>query len=64
MDKPSEQFEKDVWAFVKALDPSATVLFNHKVQDINTKTPRQVDAWINAKYGGHIPVAILVSCKK
>jgi len=64
MDKPSEQFEKDVWAFVKALDPFATVFFNHKVQDINTKTLRQVDAWINAKYGGHIPISILVSCKK
>jgi len=63
MSNLSQQFERDVWKFVKALDPNAKVLFNHKVLDKDTNTPRQVDAWISAKYGGHIPISILVSCK-
>jgi len=63
MSEASEQFEKDVWAFVKALDPAAQVLFDHKVRDKDTGSLRQVDAWINAKFGKHIPISILVSCK-
>ena len=58
-----KQFEKDVYEFVKALDPKAQVLFNHKVPDKDTGSLRQVDAWINAKFGDHIPISILVSCK-
>lgn len=63
MSDTSKQFEKDVWNFVKALDSSAEVLFNHKVPDKDTGYLRQVDVWINAKLGGHFPLSILVSCK-
>jgi len=58
-----KQFEKDVYAFVKALDPKAQVLFNHKVPDKETGSLRQVDVWIKAELGGHIPISILISCK-
>lgn len=63
MTKESKQFEKDVWAFVKKLDKSAEVLFDCKIPDKDTGSPRQVDAWINAKIGKHFPISILVSCK-
>jgi len=63
MTKKSKQFEKDVWAFVKKLDKSAEVLFDCKIPDKDTGSPRQVDAWINAKIGKHFPISILVSCK-
>jgi len=64
MAKAGRDFEEAVFKFVAALDPSAQVLFDQKVPDRHTKTPRQVDVWINAKFGGHIPIAILVSCKE
>jgi len=63
MSNVSQEFERDVCTFVKALDPSAEIFFNHKVLDRDTRTLRQVDAWIDARYGGHIPISILVSCK-
>lgn len=63
MSKPGYEFEKVVYAFVEALDPSAQVLFNHKVRDRDTNTLRQCDVWINAKFAGHWPLSILVSCK-
>jgi hypothetical protein len=63
MTKRSKQFEVAVRKFVEALDPSAEVLFDHKVPDRDTGTLRQVDVWVNATYGGHIPISILVSCK-
>jgi len=63
MSKSSTQFERDVWAFVRSLDSSAQVLFNHTVLDRDTGTPRQADAWVNAKFGSHIPISILISCK-
>lgn len=63
MSKPGYEFERAVYAFVEALDSSAEVLFNHKVQDRDTNTLRQCDVWINAKFGGHWPLSILVSCK-
>lgn len=63
MTRPSKQFEKDVWVFANTLDPSSEVLFNHKVLDKDTGSRRQVDVWINAKLGNHIPISILVSCK-
>ncbi|MCF7956642.1 MAG: restriction endonuclease, partial [Phycisphaerae bacterium] len=59
----SKQFEKDVWAFANTLSTSAEVLFDHKVMDKDTGSQRQVDVWINAKLGNHIPISILVSCK-
>lgn len=63
MTKPSKQFEKDVWAFANTLSPSAEVLFDHKVLDKDTGSQRQVDVWINAMFGNHIPISILISCK-
>jgi hypothetical protein len=56
-------FEKAVHAFANTLDPNAEMLFDHKVPDRDTGTPRQCDVWINAKFGGHWPLSILVSCK-
>lgn len=56
-------FEKAVFAFANTLDAKAEVLFDHKVPDRDTGTPRQCDVWINAKFGGHWPLSILVSCK-
>lgn len=56
-------FEKAVYAFANTLDSKAEVLFDHKVIDRDTGTPRQCDVWINAKFGGHWPLSILVSCK-
>jgi hypothetical protein len=63
MPKAGYEFEKAVFAFVNTLDPTAEVLFDHKVFDKDTGTLRQCDVWINAKFGGHLPLSILVSCK-
>ncbi len=63
MSKPGYDFEVAVCDFVKTLDPSAEVLFDHKVIDRDTGSVRQCDVWINAKFGDHIPFSILVSCK-
>jgi hypothetical protein len=57
------EFEEAVFKFAKSLDPNAQVLFNHSVPDRDTGEPRQCDVWINAKFGGHWPLSILVSCK-
>lgn len=56
-------FELAVHAFAKSLNPAAEVLFNHKVEDRDTKTLRQCDVWINTTIGGHWPLSVLVSCK-
>lgn len=56
-------FERAVYEFASRLDPKAEVLFDHKVPDRDTGTLRQCDVWINAQFGGHIPISILVSCK-
>jgi predicted helicase len=61
--RPGSEFEEAVYHFAQKLDPSAEVLFNHSVPDRDTGEPRQCDVWINAKFGGHWPLAILVSCK-
>lgn len=63
MEKLGKDFEKAVYAFVKALDPLAEVLFDHKVPDRDSGSLRQCDVWINASFGGHWPLSILVSCK-
>jgi len=63
MKKSGREFEEAVFAFVKALDPTADVKFDHKVPDRDTGKPRQCDVWVNAKIGGHWPIAVLVSCK-
>ena len=63
MPKRGADFEQAVYAFAKALDPSAQVLFDHNGPDRDTDRPRQCDVWLNAKVGGHWPLSILVSCK-
>jgi len=63
MPRQGREFEKAVYTFVEALDPEAEVIFDHKVPDIDTGDPRQCDCWINTKFGRHIPLSILVSCK-
>lgn len=56
-------FELAVHAFAQSLNPAAEVLFDHKVEDRDTKTLRQCDVWINTTIAGHWPLSILVSCK-
>ncbi len=57
------RFEEAVLRFAKTLDPSSEVLFDHSVPDRETGVPRQCDVWINARFGGHWPLSIYVSCK-
>lgn len=61
--KPGKDFEKAVFAFVQTLDPSAEVIFDHKVLDRDSDTWRQCDVWVNAKFQAHWPISILISCK-
>ncbi len=61
--KPGRKFDEAVYAFAKTLDQSAEVLFDHKVPDRDTGELRQCDVWITAKFAGHWPLSILVSCK-
>jgi len=61
--KDWRRFEEAVTRFARALDLKSEVLFDHKVPDRETGELRQCDAWINAKYGGHWPFTIYVSCK-
>lgn len=62
--RPSwKDFELAVYDLARRLDPHAKVLFDYKVRDRDTDTLRQRDVWINAKFGGHWPLSILVSCK-
>lgn len=63
MPNPGRDFEAAVFEFARTLDPQAEVLFNHSVLDRDSDTPRQCDVWINARFGGHWPISILVSCK-
>jgi len=63
MAKVGEEYEKAVYEFVKILDPSAEVLFDHYVPDSETGKPRQCDVWINVRYAGIFPVSFYVSCK-
>lgn len=63
MARTGRKFEEVIFTFAKTLDVSAEILFDHKVLDRDTNSPRQCDVWINAKFGGHWPISILVSCK-
>lgn len=60
---PGVDFEEAVADFAKRLDPNAEVKHNHHVPDHDTGEPRQCDVWISARFGGHWPISILVSCK-
>jgi hypothetical protein len=57
-------FEQAVAAFLQALDPSAKVTHDRQTPDADTGLPRQRDVWISTSFGGHIPIEILVSCKR
>ena len=61
--RPGREFEEAVYAFVNTLDPSAEVIYDHRVLDRDSGQLRQCDVWINARFGGHWPLSILVSCK-
>lgn len=61
--RAGRKFEEAVYAFAKTLDGSAELLFDYKVKDRDTGQSRQCDVWINAKFAGHWPLSILVSCK-
>jgi hypothetical protein len=57
------EFEQAVYNFSRTLDSNAEVIFNHHTPDRDTGELRQCDVWINANFGGHWPLSILVSCK-
>jgi hypothetical protein len=64
--KPWRAFEQAVFAFLQLLleyDPNATVRYNPPKIDRDTGKKQQVDAWIDYKIGGHLPVKMLISCK-
>ena len=58
-----KQFEIAVRNFVAALDPSAEITHDAIIPDIDTGLPRQRDVWVEAKFGQHFPIKILLSCK-
>ena len=58
-----KQFEIAVTTFVAALDPSAKVTHDAIIPDSDTGLPRQRDVWVEAKFGQHFPIQILLSCK-
>lgn len=58
-----KEFEEAVFRFAIRLDPHSKVFFDHSVPDRDTGEYRQCDVWIEAKYGSHWPINILVSCK-
>ena len=62
MSKPGRDFEEAVYAFANTL--KAEVLFDHQIPDRDTGELRQCDVWINAKFGEHWPLSILVSCTR
>jgi hypothetical protein len=63
MSPKGKSFEIAVYEFLKALAPGSKVDFDCKIPDKDTGKLRQVDAWVVANIGGHIPVSILISCK-
>ncbi|MEZ5995558.1 MAG: restriction endonuclease [Hyphomonadaceae bacterium] len=59
-----KKFEEAVGAFLQSLDPDAKVSPDVRTPDKDTGLPRQRDVWIETSYGGHLPITILVSCKR
>ncbi|MCW5777215.1 MAG: restriction endonuclease [Phycisphaeraceae bacterium] len=64
MTAPWRLFEQAVASFLKALDPSATVIWNAHVPDHHHGRRRQRDVLIRTKACGHFALEILVSCKR
>lgn len=62
--KDWEQFENAVATFLQALEPTATAKRDVRIPDRDTGEPRQYDVWVEKKLGGHIPLKILISCKR
>jgi hypothetical protein len=63
---PWKEFERSVSEFLQRLlgrDPNAIVRYDPPILDRDTKRKQQVDAWIDYKIGGHLPVKMLISCK-
>lgn len=59
-----KRFEEAVAAILQALDPKAKVTHDVHLPDADTGKLRQRDVWVETSLGGHIPIKILVSCKK
>src|SRR5260221_6570923 len=59
-----KQFELAVAQFLQALDPAAKVRHDVTIPDFDTGEPRQRDVWIEVNVCQHIPITILVSCKR
>lgn len=59
-----KEFEQAVATFLQALDPGAKVIHDKLTPDADTGSPRQRDVWIETSFGGHLRIAILVSCKR
>jgi|TARA_R100000049_G_scaffold4892_1_gene12156 hypothetical protein len=58
------EFEIAVAQFLQTLDPASRVIHDLKQPDGDTGHFRQRDVWIETQFGGHIPIKILVSCKR
>ena len=56
-------FEQAVAAFIRTIDPNATILENFGLPDVDTGRPRQRDVVVKAIVCQQFPVTILVSCK-
>lgn len=64
METEWRDFEAAVATFLAALDPLSRVSHDVQLPDADTGAPRQRDVWIETSFGGHIPIKILVSCKR
>ena len=57
-------FEIAVTAFLRAIAPDAKVTHDVVLPDIHTGKPRQRDIWVETTILNHLPLKILVSCKR
>lgn len=56
--------EEAVARFVAAMDPGATVSHDIRLPDRDTKRPRQIDVWVEARLCGLLPIKVHISCKR
>src|SRR5690606_22733487 len=64
LDEDWRSFETAVAAFLAALDPKARVTHDVRLPDRHTGRSRQRDVIVETKFGAHLPLRILVSCKR
>jgi hypothetical protein len=64
MTKRWQQFEQAVAAILRELEPESTITQNKFTNDADTGLPRQRDVWIETKFGNHLTITILISCKR